>query len=340
MSTGKEVEVTITRLIPASSNRIADVTSAVWQALGLTSNTEAKIYTVVSAKPQSTATQLTVPQSAGTQSAGTQSSAGSHSAGGSQIVSSQPTGTSTARTSGTGGTTGNSGTGSGFLDNMPTGVKFENNNNFTFYNGSSPYVPPAVAYDTQAQTPPQPAPASNTPSPAQPSVTYEQRPQPAQPVVIVDNWPQPAAQPLVTYEPKPQPTVQPTVTYEPGPQSAQPVVIVDNWQKSAQLAYETRPRGVDDVWARVAMPPGLLEKMSQTGRTAVSGETPAQEFPVMPVEKYIPDIRANTVNEILSPATRTVVLIDSSPETSVPSVTINNGQQSHRSVPAVGDFGN
>ena len=54
-STGKEVEVTVTRPIPASQNRIADVSSSVWQELGLTPNTDARIYTTISENSQTTA---------------------------------------------------------------------------------------------------------------------------------------------------------------------------------------------------------------------------------------------------------------------------------------------
>ena len=288
--TGKEIEVTITRLIPASSSRIADVSSGVWQELGLTPNTDAKIYTVVSARPQPAAPQNTIAsQTAGSQTAG------------SQTISSQPTASQTSVpqattpqiTASSAVRTAQTGTASNALDNMPSGVKFENNNNFII-NGNPVGVPSAAPYETQ---------------PAKPVVTYE--PRPAQPAEIIDNWPQPA-QPLVTYEPRPQPV--------------QPAVIIDDWPQSA-MTYETRPtqsiaanetrstQGVNDIWAQIAMPAWLYETRTQPAQR--SHETRAQ---LAPVQEDTP-----AVNEVLAAASRTLVFIDSPAGTPKPSVTINNG---------------
>jgi hypothetical protein len=49
--TGQEVEVTVIRYIPASTNRIADISMNVWQKLELTPDTDIKIYTSASGKP-------------------------------------------------------------------------------------------------------------------------------------------------------------------------------------------------------------------------------------------------------------------------------------------------
>ena len=415
LSTGKEVEVTVTRQIPASAGRIADVSSSVWQALGMTPGSDARISTLVSTKPQQEDAPGLASQSGGAQSGGAGSQgggsqfaggaqgggsqfaggaqgegsqfAGSQS-GGAQIAGSQSTGSQIAGSSGTrtaqtgsGGSGGSGGTGSDFFGNMPGGVKFENNNNFTFYNGyPMAGTPPASAY-TQPGQQGQGSPFYGTGSSAtysqpnqqgqgygtgsaQPYVTYEPRQQPNQPVVIIDDWPMPA-QPYVTYEPGQQGRASPLE--EPG-------------QRPDQFSYETLPfepavtnetrsaQGANDIWAQVAMPPDLLAIMSRNNKPVSGNETRTQPVqpvvanetlpsqtvvridnwmktqsplaanetpagPVIPAEKKLTDIKPKTVNEILSPVSKTVVFIDAAPETPVPSVTVNNGQQSHKSVP-------
>jgi len=408
LSTGKEVEVTVTRTIPASAGRIADVSSSVWQALGLTPGSDARLYSTVSPKPPTEDSSSLASQSGGGQSGGSQSGgagpqfagsqfagfqgdasqfAGSQSAGsqfaGSQSGGSQIAGSSGARTgqAGSGGAGGSGGMGSDFFGNMPAGVKFENNNNFTFYNGyPMAGMPPASAY-TQPGQQGQGSPFYGTGSSAtysqpnqqgqgygtgssQPYVTYEPRQQPNQPVVIIDDWPMPA-QPYVTYEPGQQGRASPLE--EPG-------------QRPDQFSYETLPfepavtnetrsaQGANDIWAQVAMPPDLLAIMSRNNKPVSGNETRTQPVqpvvanetlpsqtvvridnwmktqsplaanetpagPVIPAEKKLTDIKPKTVNEILSPVSKTVVFIDAAPETPVPSVTVNNGQQSHKSVP-------
>jgi hypothetical protein len=307
-STGKEIEVTITRLIPASSSRIADVSSGVWQELGLTPNTDVRIYTTVSARPQPAAPQNTIAsQTAGSQTAGSQTNISSQPTASQtsapQTSAPQTTASSTARTVQTG-------TASNALDNMPSGVKFENNNNFII-NGNPAGVPSATAYETRTQTPQSAAPYET--QPAKPVVTYE--PRPAQPAEIIDSWPQPA---------------QPVVTYEPRPQPVQPAVIIDDWPQSA-MTYETRPtqpvaanetrltQGVSDIWAQIAMPAGLYEMRTQTAQR--SYETRVQQAPV---HEDTP-----SVNEVLAAASRTFVFIDSPVGAPKPSVTINNGTLSN-----------
>ena len=51
-STGKEVEVTVIRQIPASPDRIADISPLVWWELGLTPDINVRIFTSASRKPQ------------------------------------------------------------------------------------------------------------------------------------------------------------------------------------------------------------------------------------------------------------------------------------------------
>jgi len=306
VSTGKEVEVTVTRTIPASAGRIADVSSSVWQALGLTSGSDARISTIVSAKPPPEDAPSLASQSGGSQSGGAGSqSGGSQFAGGAQgdfpqfagsqsggaqlagaQGGSQSAGSSGARTA-QGGSGGSGGTGSDFFGNMPAGVKFENNNNFTFYNGyPMAGMPPAQAYTQPGQQGQGSSyydtgsaqPYANYSQPgqqgqgygagsSQPYVTYEPRQQPNQPVVIIDNWPMPA---------------QPYVTYEPGQRPELPAAIVDNWTQPDQPVYETRSLqgGVNDIWAQVAMPPELLAKMTRN-KPVVSSETRTQ--PARPV---------------------------------------------------------
>jgi hypothetical protein len=335
-SNGKEIEVTITRLIPASSSRIADVSSSVWQELGLTPDTDVRIYTIVSARPQPTAVQPAVAQTTTPQTAAS----------------------SAARTQEPAARTAQAGTASGSLGDLPSGIKFENNNNFIINGNPVGGAPSAVVSETRTQ-PAQPVVTFPQPSPqGRGSPLDEPRPQPTQPAVIVDDWPQPA-QPVVTYEPPPQPS-QPAVAFpQPSPQGrgspvdetspAQPAAAYP--QPSLQgrgspvdgpRPQQVQPAAVSDIWAQIARPAALIETRtgqqtlsnvaatpaSQTSQPVVSFETRTQAVPVQ-------EDKPSSFNEIVAQASKTLVFIDAPQGTPKPSVTINNGTLS--SMPPVPD---
>ena len=62
--TGKQIEATVSDRIPASSDRIADLSYSVWRELGLTANSEIRIFTppVVRQRPQSPPVQIAEPE--------------------------------------------------------------------------------------------------------------------------------------------------------------------------------------------------------------------------------------------------------------------------------------
>jgi hypothetical protein len=316
-STGKEVEVTITRLIPASQNRIADVSSSVWQELGLTSDTDARIYTSVSAKPQPIASQTTAPQTAVSSAAKPKDSAA-------EVPAS-------------------------LLGNMPSSVKFENN----FIVNGNPVAPSAVAYETRTQAgggvttvpsttdpasvayyetqPAQPAVTTYETHPAQPSVTYYET-QPAQPAMTSDMWVQ-ITKPAVETQTQ---TTQPVVRIENQPQTYQPLAPYDTRTQSVQPAvtYETRPQQTQPVVRIINWPEyqQSYETQTQQTRQVITNETRTQQSPVVPAEKKLPEIQPNRVNEIWAPESRTFVYFDAPIQAPMPSVTIDNGSRSYSSV--------
>jgi len=379
-STGKELEVTVTRLIPASQNRIADVSSDVWKELEFAAGNDARIYTVVTAKPQVTAptiiaSQTTTPQTTASQTATSQTampqtaapqvivSPGSQGyAAGSQGYAAGSQGYA-AGSQGSGANVAQAGTGSGALGDLPSGIKFENNNNFII-NGN-PMTPSAVAPETITQQPAKPAVTYYQP-PAQPSVSYQQPAQPsyqqpAQPAVTYartqpsqpssDIWTQlikPAAQPSTAFEaPLPaaafdmKPAKPSNVTYYEAPRPVQPSVNVQNWTQPLAPLAQPNPSAVVYNSGRQQTQPSVVienwqqqpsETRAQQAQPLVTYNIQTHTVPLIPAEKKLPEIQTNKISEIVSPATRTFVFVDSSPDTPVPSVTVNNGAQSYRSV--------
>jgi len=247
-STGKEVEVTITRLIPASQKRIADVSSGVWKELGLTPDTEIRIYTTASARSQTTSS----PAAGGSQTTAAQTAASSEpspTAGGSQ--------TTAARTA-------QADTSSSSVPNMPANVKFENN----FIINGSPAGQPSVSYETRPQS---------AERGGQTSVTHQTSPQ-YQPPSVTYNAPQ--AKPSVSYETRPQQT-QSVAKVENGSQSYQPNVEIINWTQTKEpvVAYETKQQQAPVHNAEKPLPqedknPSFTEIVSPMSRTLVYIDAP------------------------------------------------------------------
>jgi len=69
---------------------------------------------------------------------------------------------------------------------------------------------------------------------------------------------------------------------------------------------------------------------TRTAQPTVTYEMRTQQSPVIKAEKNLPEIQPNKLNEIVAPESRTFVFIDASPP--IPSVTIDNGPQTYRSV--------
>ena len=259
MSTGKEAEVTISRPIPASPNRIADVSPGVWQELGLTPDTNVRIYAIVPAKPQTIASQTTAPQATAPQATAPQAIVPQATAP--QTAVSSAAKTAQAETSASG--------------NLPTSVKFDND----FIVNSHPVAPSAVVYETRTQT-----------EGTQPAVSYETRPQQHQPAVSYETRPQQAPSAAV-YETRPQQN-QPAVTYNTRPQQLQPIVKIENsgyqlyasygtQQAPSAVGYETRPQQAPVNQAeKKPLPqkdksPMVNEILAPTSRTFVFIDSPS-----------------------------------------------------------------
>lgn len=174
---------------------------------------------------------------------------------------------------------------------------------------------PVVTYDTRPQTGAQPSAAFNAGRlPNQPSVAFDTGLPPNQPNVNYYDARSAGVLPNVNIVNWPQMPVMPTV------QMAAP--------SAAASTFETRP-GQGQPSVRIETSPQVYQT-----KPVITYGTGAQEAPAAPIEKALPEIRTNMVNEIMSPASRTFVFIDASPDSPVPSVTIDNGPQTYRSVPA------
>jgi len=267
MSTGKEVEVTVTRFIPASPNRIADVSSGVWQELRLTPDTYARISAIVSTAPQTTAAP-TIASPATKQ----------------QVPVANPQGdaTKTAQAE------------TPAFGNMPSSVKFDND----FIVNGNPVPPPAVAYETRTQTGgTQPAAAYDTrPQQAPSAVAYETRPQQAPSAVAYNTRPQQAPS-AAAYETRPQQAPS-AAAYNTRPQQAQPVVKIEN----------------SGGWVQLSAPYGTRPQQAPVNQ-AVKNPLPQEN-------------KSPSFNEILAPASKTFVFIDTPSHTPRPSVIIDNWPQS------------
>jgi len=337
-ATGREVEVTVTRNIRASSNRIADVSPRVYQELGLTPTSSVKIYTQASgkshlaeAKPQETAPPPASAPAAREEAPALAAAPAPASSQAQSQPQSQPQSVASApRTSGSGSSGGNTGGGGGGGSDVPGGVHIENNNTWTI-NGM-----PGVSSGGTAQAG---APAASYSQPAQPSVTW------ATPVPAVTFYSPAYTPPAVTY---PMETPSQSVTiYE----TNKPAAPLPWYKSSPPQSNVTTIASIEGTPAQQQMPGiNIIEARPQSSQPLapiVSSSGPLQQLPVsikienrpfgaypqqgIPVV-YNQEIKTNTVNEIISPATNSLVYIDTAPESPIPAVTIDNGPQVYKSI--------
>jgi len=335
--TGKEVEVTVMRNIPASTDRIADISTSVWQELGLVPEQDVRIYTSAAPRPQIAA--LPVADNPQEFIAEPQEPVA-------EIVQ---TGTPSAQqpyaVPSPLGTPG--------YDNLPPGIKFENNNNFII-NGFPGAMPdsamsaggyggtqgqaaqPYAGYDTRGQAA-QPAGSYGTQGQtAQPSAANDAWARPAQPAAANDTWARPA-QPAASYETRTQ-TAQPSAANDAWARPAQPATANDTWTRPAQPAAvsETRTQtaqpasAVNDNWARAVMPAAVSEPRPQQAASIVITEThpqqaapaaakgtQAQQAPVIPTVKPVAPVETRTRPQ------RPGLIIETTPQTANSAVIID-----------------
>jgi hypothetical protein len=340
MSTGKEVEVTVNRHIPASPDVIADISPSVWQELGLTPETEVRIYTPAPAKAQTTAS--TAPTVAPTPAAAPAPApaAKPQEAAPRTVQATQPA----------------DGFPYGGNGNVSGGVKFENN---FIVNGipiamteqavkaaaaaASAYVPrpqttpPVAVYVPRPQTV-QPAAAPDTRTQTVqlmvPSIGTRQTP----PGEVSDIWAQIAKSSLAGLPRAQAPQPAPAPRIETRPQTAAPVAVNDPRQQTAQPAAitpivvinETRPQAGQPVyqpWIQPAVPPTIIETRPQTVTPSAVRETWTQPAPVTPA---FPPAAKPATGTNTQPA-RPGVVIETTPQTGKSAVIINSPQQTANS---------
>lgn len=313
--TGKELEVTVARHIQATEDVIADVSPSVWQELKLTPDTDVRIYTSASARPQTAAAS---PAADRPQAAAASPAASTAQGGGDTFPS-------------------------GGYGNVQGGVKFENN----FIINGLPVALADSAAEVSKQTA-RPAAVGTQAQAAQPAYTaqptaYETRTQtvrlitpPPRPTVppdmVSETWARiarsamaglakaqaarsgvAAAQPVSIVEARPQ-AVAPTAASET--RAAQSGASYEAWIQTAQPPAETSPQAIPtaasetrarpaESWAQptaARLSPVIIEttpmadrsaviiETPQTSRPALIIETPPQAFPAMPAMPAMPAI--------------------------------------------------
>jgi len=336
MSTGKEIEVTVNRHMPASPNTIADISPSVWQALGLTPDTEVRIYTPAPPKAQAAAPPVEKPQP---------------TVAPTQTRTQEPA----VRT-----VQASDGFPYGGNGNVSGGVKFENN----FIVNGIPVAMVEQAAKTAATT----ASAYARPQAAPPVAVYVPRPQviqPTQPATppdtrtqtvqlivpsietrktqsggVSDIWAQiaksslaglpRAQQPAPPVETRPQTTTQPAaiapvVVNEPRPQTAQPAPITP-----VVVINETRPQPGQQIyqpWIQPAVTPTIIESRPQTGTSSAAREMWMQPAPTSPA---LPPAAKPAAETKTQPA-RSGVVIETTPQTGRSAVIVNSPQQTANS---------
>ena len=307
-STGKEVEVTVTRLIPASADRIADISPSVWQELGLTPNTDTRIYTNASGKKQIAALPAAKPQESAEKIAQAETNPGGNR---------QPSDES------------------GYInyDNAqarPPAVAYEtrpqqNQPPMPYYDPRQQQAPPAPYYydprQQQSQAPmpyydprsqqAQPAPYYDPRQQQAPPAPYyyDPRQQQSQPAMVSDTWAQ-VAKPAAETR---QQQSQPAIAYS-RPQQAQPAAAYETWtQAVGGIPYQSAP---------------FMETHRQQAQAAMVSDIRAQAArPAAAVETRTNAGQSGMVSETRTPASWTLVIIDAPPKTPRPSVVIDNGPQ-------------
>jgi len=261
-ATGKEVEVTVIRQIPASGDRIADISSDVVWALGLSPDSNVRIYTSASGKPPAPRV-TTVPQTPVTEIFEHAYDTGYDDGYYDAYINYKEVQAAAARDART-------------QQAQPAPVVE------TRRQQAQPVVETrqeqpqsAVVSEIWAQVakpaelkapvvavsntkPAQPAPVVET-RPVQPVPVFDTRTQTPQTIVINEPWPQ-AAKPAVFVDNPPQ-AVKPVVAVDNAPQAYQPVVLVDNVPQAYQPpvgAAEIRAQAAPAAQAKeVVVTPGL-----------------------------------------------------------------------------------
>jgi len=302
-STGKEVEVTINRLIPASLNRIADVSSSVWQELGLSPGTDVRIYTSLSENPQTAALPAARQQESAARIGQTEAAP----------------------------------------DSLPGNQQSWGNTYIYNYGPSTQTIPasqqaqsfPAsqAAYTAPASQQAQSAPVSQTQSaPGQQAQSAPGQQAQAVPGQQYQSAPgqqyqsAPAAQayqpslasqsaPAQQYQSAPAQQTQsaPAQQYQsaPGQQAQSAPAVYSGQQAAAQSAPS------NDLWAQLIKPP------ASSAQTQTAPASPLVYTPPQTARPAAANDRL-TVTDTSTSATWTRVIIDASPQTPRPSVTVNN----------------
>jgi len=315
-STGKELEVTIIRHIPASPHRIADISHSVWQKLELTPDTDIRIYTTAAGRPLVKKPRVATPAPA----------------------PAAPPAPPTPDPEVVLDNVYNNGYLAGYYDGYDDGYYIE-----SYRQTTAKAAKPAPVVETRQQQP-QPAKASDTwAQPAQPAVSdiwalvamppaltappaavSETRTQQAQPAPVVETRQQqvPPAAPVV--ETRGAAQVQTIVINDPWLQGAKPVVIVDNSPYQPVIAAETRPQATQ--------PAQSAETQPQTAQPAQSVETRQQQALSDPFADAWTEVTKSIVlNEPRPQAARPVVVVE---QPSQPAITVETRTQT---VPVVND---
>ena len=262
-STGKEVEVTVIRHIPASSTRIADISTSAWQSLELTPGTDIRIYTSASGRPLPRKPRPATPAPA---------------------AAAAPTPSEPV------------------LQTPVTEIfetAYDTGYDDGYYDGYSitfQAAQPVVVHETKPARPAPAQPAAEAPRQpeTQPSVseiwaqvakpaelkapvavvqeTRPAQPAPAQPVPFVDPRQMGAPPTGAVFETRTQ-TTQTFVINDTGPQTAKPVVVIDNAsQQAAMPAMPAMPAVVVDNSPQVSPPAPVVETLTQAAPSARSKE--------------------------------------------------------------------